>query len=130
MNPEIKELWCQALESGEYKQGSGYLKQFVVCPGPYEGIRHCCLGVLCDLAVKQGVRIYVEDMSGVIKFDRQLSALPASVMAWAGLDSADPYVNVDNPRFSIGDSKRSPLSGLNDNGTDFKTIAGLIRKNL
>ena len=44
MKQEIKEKWVSALRSGEYKQGK-------------EGLRiyneFCCLGVLCDLYIKE-----------------------------------------------------------------------------
>jgi hypothetical protein len=40
MNPEDKQLWIQALNSGEYKQGTGQL----VCKDYY-----CCLGVFCEV---------------------------------------------------------------------------------
>ena len=46
MNRQIKDKWITALRSGEYNQDSdgGYLK---TCDG------YCCLGVLCDLYVKE-----------------------------------------------------------------------------
>jgi hypothetical protein len=40
MNPEWKEKWVEALESGEYEQGQGCLNG---------SGKFCCLGVLCDL---------------------------------------------------------------------------------
>jgi hypothetical protein len=40
-----REAWVQALESDEYQQTKGCLK---------DSIGFCCLGVLCDLAVKAG----------------------------------------------------------------------------
>lgn len=43
MNKEIKELWVQALRSGEYVQGTGFLNK--------DG-RFCCLGVLCEVLDK------------------------------------------------------------------------------
>jgi hypothetical protein len=42
MNPEILELWVNALESGEFKQGANRLYK------PDEN-QWCCLGVLCEL---------------------------------------------------------------------------------
>lgn len=41
----VYKLWIKALRSGEYKQGRKALKV---------GDRFCCLGVLCDLAAKDG----------------------------------------------------------------------------
>ena len=39
--------WDKALRSGDYKQGVGRLKVSSPCGGD---IRHCCLGVLCEVA--------------------------------------------------------------------------------
>lgn len=43
------DLWIEALKSGKYKQGEGQLKYSVNKKPQY-----CCLGVLCDLAEKDG----------------------------------------------------------------------------
>ena len=43
MNQQIKQLWVNALRSGEYKQATGRLRK-------NDG--YCCLGVLCDLHSK------------------------------------------------------------------------------
>ena len=49
---EIIKSWITALRSGKYKQGIGKLKAKGV-----DGTElcHCCLGVLCELAVEQGI---------------------------------------------------------------------------
>lgn len=47
---KARRLWVKALRSGEYKQGYGYLHYK---RGGKD--KFCCLGVLCDLAVKNGV---------------------------------------------------------------------------
>lgn len=47
MNTEIKSKWVKALKSKKYKQGKGALKSYL------NGKElHCCLGVLCDLYIK------------------------------------------------------------------------------
>ena len=53
MNKEVKQQWVAALRSGEYKQGKNALRR------QYEGedAEFCCLGVLCDLAVKAGFSV-------------------------------------------------------------------------
>ena len=48
MNPQIKAQWVADLRSGQYEQGNGYLNA--------DG-KLCCLGVLCEQAVKAGVPI-------------------------------------------------------------------------
>ena len=50
MNKEIKEKWLKALRSGEYTQGQGFLKQMKDNTPQY-----CCLGILCDIAAKEGI---------------------------------------------------------------------------
>ena len=47
MDPVVKEAWCQALESGKYKQGWASLRTGLNNP------KYCCLGVLCDLGGKK-----------------------------------------------------------------------------
>lgn len=46
MHPLV-DKWLNALESGEYQQGRGKLRT--------KDNKFCCLGVLCDLAVKEGI---------------------------------------------------------------------------
>lgn len=88
MNPAVKEQWVQALRSGEYEQGAAFLK----ANGKY-----CCLGVLCDLAVKAGVIEEIEPTDVVgsmfgVESDWNGTILPYAVEAWAGLDRSSPYV--------------------------------------
>lgn len=42
MDVELKRKWVEALRSGEYKQGVGYLRD--------DENHFCCLGVLCDIS--------------------------------------------------------------------------------
>ena len=51
MNPEIKVLWLDRLESGKEKQGTGALKKvYPTKNGKVRKVRHCCLGVLWEIA--------------------------------------------------------------------------------
>ena len=46
MNPEIRKKWIEALESGDYLRGKGFLRK----KADNEKVtKHCCLGVLVDL---------------------------------------------------------------------------------
>lgn len=123
MNPEIKSKWVAALRSGEYKQGKGVLS---------DGKEFCCLGVLCDLAVKEGgvLTIGVDtsmpdelDETSVI-YDGYQFDLPPSVMGWAGLDASNPKIQAP------GDEGKAYISDVNDGGTSFEEIADLIEKEL
>ena len=42
MKPEIKAKWVEALRSGDFKQGKGYLNN-------RDDNSFCCLGVLCEI---------------------------------------------------------------------------------
>jgi hypothetical protein len=114
MNLEVKEKWVSALLSGDYKQGEGYLR---------DEDKFCCLGVLCDLAVKDGViDPPFKATSGIYLYDGENSAfLPEKVSQWAGLDSDNPIPNV--PRVEDQNS----LSGYNDDGIPFNEIAQIIK---
>jgi hypothetical protein len=52
---EAFEIWIKALRSGKYKQGSGALRETHYSKyGKTHSYVYCCLGVLCDLAKKDG----------------------------------------------------------------------------
>ena len=52
MKADIKDRWVNALLGGQYKQGRGALFQRDWKRGEP---RFCAMGVLCDLAVRDGV---------------------------------------------------------------------------
>ncbi len=135
MKVDIKENWIAALTSGEYEQARGSLIDNT------EGQSHyCCLGVLCDLAVKEGVEgVRIQEDGNGARHVQTLDDrdewvtvedenLPAVVSEWAGLDCEyDPRVGVKN----------IPLSQINDGSDhyqvgphDFVAIARIIEKNL
>lgn len=132
MDPNIKAQWVAALRSDEYTQGDGYLKTL---DGNY-----CCLGVLCDLAVKQGVipeptqPTPATPYSGSWEFGNEDDtcdiALPKAVQEWAGLTGRSPEIS--NPQGPIPEINRysAQLSELNDDGHTFTLIAQLIEKYL
>lgn len=127
------ENWVEALESGNYRQTTSYLARPIL-GGTDMG--YCCLGVLCDLAVKEGVipepvMTYDED-SRVLSFDGATRDLPLSVFEWAGLNDGD--VTLDIPDSLANDTETTPLKdetaiALNDSeGFSFRKIAACIRE--
>lgn len=128
MKTEIADIWTTALRSGEFKQGSDFL--FNSESGSY-----CCLGVLCELAVKAGVVKKNEDGS----YDEgQDQVLPDSVMDWAGMqcdsgvipnfrayvEEGVLYMDEDGKQFS-----EDYLTEMNDSkGLNFNQIADVIDK--
>lgn len=125
-NEAVIQKWVDALESGEYQQTIGALRRTEASPGYPKGF--CCLGVLCDLAVREGVipegkprkvdggeLIYGDDRN------RSSQALPLTVSKWAGISA---YPKAYDPTLRRSDR----LSYLNDNyGYSFHEIADLIR---
>lgn len=131
MKLSVKEQWLTALRSGNYAQGEAALNQ---------GGKFCCLGVLCDIAVKNNVvpddyvtteHIDKWDEDGnmisvprVSYFDADMF-LPHRVAEWAGL-GIDPEVDVPNG----GQLERVNLATLNDGGKTFAELADLIEDQL
>lgn len=106
MNAEIKAQWVAALRSGEYQQAEGALNK---------GGKFCCLGVLCDLAVKSGLPVEVsqsEIFKGELEYDTETAWLPDSVREWAGLDRNGP--ELPSETYSNGSSGKVALTQLND----------------
>ena len=130
MRREIAERWADALESGEYVQGQSYLKTH----WPKIGTYHCCLGVLCELAVKDGVDLCLSSVAidgqaffsdegkelriCKTEFDEADALLPDAVVRWAGMDS----------RIGVLPPRGVCLIELNDGGCSFKDIAETIRR--
>lgn len=121
MDKKIKARWIKALLSGKYKQGRSVLLK-------NEGGEklYCCLGVLCDLAVKSRAIPPPEDRKVVFLFDGEDGELPSLVVEWAKLEDSNPIVKAT----PFKDSKDCSLANLNDKGRTFKQIAGYIEKSL
>lgn len=87
MNPEIKARWVAALRSGEYRQGDGFLRIHQADDSDL----YCCLGVLCDLAVQDGLAFWSKPKSSqaaasiVTQASRDCTGLPVPIREWAGL---------------------------------------------
>lgn len=107
MNPEVKTKWVAALRSGDYRQGRGTLRS--------SADEYCCLGVLCDLAVKDGI---------LDQPDRG----PYRGSPWSyGGNSGYPPVGVD---YWVGALRMGTLVDMNDTGVPFSEIADYIEANL
>jgi hypothetical protein len=105
MNADVKAKWVAALRSGEYKQTRGVLAD-------KQGF--CCLGVLCEIAVRGGA---IDD------YDGDDSVPSFAVQDWAGLEHRNPSVFFDN--FSTN------LADVNDGHLQtFAVIADVIEEQL
>lgn len=99
---EIKQQWCDALRSGKYKQGKGFL-----CQRIEDEFSYCCLGVLCDI----------------------LELYNFETIAQKGIKTEDGYNYVDYLPENILDKYiQIELATLNDSGNTFEGIANYIEQ--
>jgi hypothetical protein len=126
VNAEVKRRWVEALRSGDYVQRRGRLAY-----QSHDGDNsYCCLGVLCELAVADGVIDRTQATDGAeITYgafdDYSTVGLPRPVRAWAGLPVDGPQAD----RVVLDDV--TTLTRLNDtDGLSFRAIARVIEDNL
>lgn len=101
---EVYDMWATALESGKYEQGQEVLR---------EGNSFCCLGVLCDLAAKDGGQQWIQ--KGRFYYDNTQTYLSERIRKFMGIQ----------PR------EMETLVRMNDqNDAGFKAIAKYIRTSL
>lgn len=126
MNPEVKDKWIKALRSEEYPQTDSCLK---------DDKGFCCLGVLTDLAIKDGIlgdwfqldddtnSWAVTSTEDGISWD-ETAILPHQVAQWAGLESRNPMILPPDEEYHC------PISDPNDSGVPFSKIADIIEEQL
>lgn len=89
VNKANMRLWANALKTGDYTQGREFLKQI-------EGavVKYCCLGVACEVAIANGVKLDVGLSQQVFNFGERTGVLPDAVIQWLGLPAQahDPIV--------------------------------------
>lgn len=144
MNPEIKQLWLEALRSGKYTQGKSLLR-------PTEST-YCCLGVLCQIAEERGICKYIpsDEHNGFIVQYADVfqdgfcdgnvyeeSELPWVVKQWAGLKDENPKITMNERNIkeyfkgTMKDNTTISLAELNDNfGYTFAELADIIEEQL
>lgn len=97
VNKARVKLLVDALRSGEFEQGNGYLTT--------AGGKNCCLGVGCIVAVRSGLNLATDVCSdGTIAYydstlrsqheDYSNTYLPRVVMEWYGFESVSPTLKV------------------------------------
>lgn len=105
---QVMELWIKSLRSGEYKQTRNVLK----C----ESGGFCCLGVLCDLAAKDGGASWSKDSWGNWAFNEFYSGSPP--------DEIVEYLGITEVEVQT-------LMQMNDDeGKSFRKIADHIEQEL
>lgn len=105
MKQEWKDKWIAALRSGEYKQGNAVLRS--------EDNKFCCLGVLCDLVIKENPKLnwYIDEEICDYEIDGETEFPPQEIYDITG------ELEIDE----------SELAALNDvERLSFKQIADVI----
>ena len=104
MDALLRERWALTLESGNYQQATGVLRN--------RKNECCCLGVLCDLVDPSGWG-YSNSRAGAYPVHYHNEVMPsASFLEEIGLEQNDA----------------NRLSKLNDSGMSFDDIAKEVRK--
>lgn len=104
LRSDIKTAWLEALRSGEYKQGYGYL---------YDERENsfCCLGVLCRVKHPE------DDLDKI-----DMYAMPAEIYKEFQFEDADWGLKCKV------DGEMEDLAELNDHGRTFLAIADIIER--
>lgn len=102
MREDIRARWVDRLRNGGLEQGRGVLRNLKD--------EYCCLGVLCEIAVDDGVIPpgYKDISDGYFRYGEQADGglLPIEIRHWSGIDSANPRVETGSGSYT--------LSSLND----------------
>lgn len=134
MNVDVGRAWVDALRSGRYRQGRGRLTQVLPDEDGEPTSFHCCLGVLCELAVEAGVAVradqryapsdrltttYRDAHDGDDPLGEYGGYPPTAVWRWAGLPDENPL---------LGDARASYLNDHRQ--VSFGAIADRIERYL
>lgn len=142
LKPDVKNQWLAALRSGEYEQGKGVLRRV----GTSGNKEYCCLGVLCELAVRSGVGQWEDDddaphphASKMLDTTEPAGEEPATavltrqVVNWAfeGTLNSNEEFWAKNPTIREPRGRLVSASSANDCGQyDFNDIADMIEGSL
>ncbi len=113
MKKSIKKAWVAALRSGEYKQGTGQLRN--------KRNEFCCLGVLCNLHAQAHPEIAANQTDST-RYLYSSTYPMKEVRDWAGVEATGGRVVING--------KTKTLEWHNDNGCTFAEIADAIEAQL
>ena len=134
MNKDKVRAWVEALRSGEYRQGRDRLATV-----DNEAVNYCCLGVACEVAIKDGLNLDRTVVDGddpdidvsvpYVLYDTEPNVLPSAVRQWLGVkdDIKADISDIDGPwtptDWSVIDPTYRSVIKLNDGGWTFDMIA-------
>lgn len=122
LNKGVIRQWIAALRSGEFKQTQGRLGE-VAEDGSNA---YCCLGVLCELAMAEGL-VRHQEKNFEWAYDGETMLPPTAVAHFIGDPEYTYEVSIHDDEF---DSDRIELSSLNDDHAwTFEQIADVLEDN-
>ena len=119
---EHRKLWIEALRSHTYIQTISCLHN----RGGY-----CCLGVACDVAIKNGVALdFKEDFAtGIYLYDDTYDILPEKVRKYMGLATVSGLFEDQHEAYNIDSTSPTSLILCNDEYyLTFDQIADIIEQ--
>lgn len=132
-NKDNLRLWVAGLRSDRFPQG----RRALTIRMPDGTLRHCCLGVACEVAMENGLEMWVSNTvtfsSGTLvrAYNKEYMVLPDAVVAWLGLqDNSDVCLRtrIGTDTDEDGDEFYQAAE-LNDaHGWDFGQIADAIER--
>lgn len=112
--------WIEALRSGKYRQGKGYL--FIDAPDDdVNGKAHCCIGVACDLIDHDGWINIAKDQFVADEFQDEYIYDPVDTV-W------NRYSNDQLELPWLERDAAGKLADWNDHGVSFNQIADRIEQ--
>jgi hypothetical protein len=144
MIKEVADRWVAELRSGKYKQTTGYLN-VVRSENEEVPVGFCCLGVLCEIAVSDGIvdsagEEQMDSRDGVYTFayygDMNSALLPYKVLHEYDMESSTVPLSAEkvgefvelNHYAHLAHLDQMSLVDLNDAGVPFSAIANIIEK--
>lgn len=139
MRAEVRDELVKRLRSGKYIQGKEKL-----AVKDEEGERFCCLGVLCEMAVEQGITKRSENDNEYWDFEAEESeyvtrievsygndggsydaTLPPEVAIWAGLLTEDDWSELTGLMFDDGAGMGRFADKVDPNKPTQNSLAGM-----
>lgn len=118
MNKKIANRWISALRSGKYKQNYDALG--IIDIDNKKERSYCCLGVLCELAIKSKINVKRKIKRYKIYYNNKLDIAPPIVRDWAGFKDDDSQLTLS--RLNDGYIMKKSMS--------FKQIANYIGRHV
>lgn len=112
LSPEIKDLWINALRSGNYQQGKKKLSV---------NNTFCCLGVLCEINHLAKIQVQNGFISYSYRSEYDVSILPKGFAKHLNIDTHGTF-------FGFTIDGLEALTVMNDQGYTFEQISEIIEQ--